>query len=168
MSYLAFRGSELLSRGDLATVAQAIRSATSAEPILVLDAQTSHQVEIDFRSDPVAPTARLCTLRPVSTAPPPPRPPNRPGRPRALRKLIDEARRTHAAADARRAAQDSAYRFLTTLAGNLPGYEEALRALFAQDAAAFTHHTEPWPLALRDHARHLARLASPQQQIAGQ
>jgi hypothetical protein len=74
----------------------------------------------------------------------------------ALRRLVDEARRTHAERDAGRGAQDAAYRFMLALAGNEPGYEEAVRALYAQDRARFDELTSPWPKDVREHARKLA------------
>src|SRR5262249_22609210 len=45
----------------------------------------------------------------------------------ALRKLVEQARR--AGVDDRKARQEAAYRFMASMAGDLPGYEEALRAL---------------------------------------
>ena len=74
----------------------------------------------------------------------------------ALRKLVEEARRVHARRDAIRKAQESAYVFLSALAGNLPGYEEAMRALFAGDSTRFAEHTESWPADVRTHARKIS------------
>ncbi len=76
-----------------------------------------------------------------------------------LRKLVDEARRNRRGADRIRQSQESAYRFMTTIAGNLPGYEEAIRALFARDAARFEETIVAWPGDVRDHARALAAAA---------
>ena len=59
----------------------------------------------------------------------------------ALRKLVDEARRTSGHRDRVRAAQEAAYRFLSAVAGNLPGFEEATRALFHIRPAAL-HRTD--------------------------
>jgi len=47
------------------------------------------------------------------------------------------------------------------LAGDLGGYEDANRALFATDEAAFTRHTQAWPADVRDYARELAARAFP-------
>lgn len=74
----------------------------------------------------------------------------------ALRRLVEEARKARAGADRRRRAQEAAYRFMSAIAGDLPGYEEALRALFAGAADRFHTHTRPWPASLRTYARHLA------------
>ena len=73
-----------------------------------------------------------------------------------LRKLVEEARRTLAGKERRRRAQDSAYRFMTAMAGDLPGYEEACRALFAADSARFASEVVAWPQDVREHARMLA------------
>lgn len=73
-----------------------------------------------------------------------------------LRRLVDNARRESGADDRTRAAREAAYRFLSNVAGNLPGYEEALRALFAGDAARFEAQMAGWPEDVRAYARRLA------------
>lgn len=77
----------------------------------------------------------------------------------ALRKLVEEARRTHEGKDRVRLAQESAYRFMAAIASHLPGFEEASRALFAGDSAGFDVQTQAWPDDLRSHAQGLARQA---------
>jgi hypothetical protein len=74
----------------------------------------------------------------------------------ALRKLVHAAQQASAGADRRRQAQEAAYRFMSAMAGNRPGFEEATRALFAGDAAGFRARTARWPRDVRDHARRLA------------
>ena len=74
----------------------------------------------------------------------------------ALRKLVDEARRTSGDKDRVRAAQEAAYRFMSAMAGNLPGFEEAARALFAYDRNRFGDLIAAWPEDVRDHAMRLA------------
>jgi hypothetical protein len=73
-----------------------------------------------------------------------------------LRRLVDEARRSQGSRDAVRAAQERCYRFLHAIAGNLPGYEDALRALYRADAEAFHGALAEWPQDLREHATALA------------
>jgi uncharacterized protein len=73
-----------------------------------------------------------------------------------LRKLVEEARRATAGETRIRRAREACYRFMNTMAGNEPGFEEALRALFAGDAGRFAALTEEWPVDVRDHARRLA------------
>lgn len=74
----------------------------------------------------------------------------------ALRKLVDEARRISGDRDRVRAAQESAYRFMSAIATNLPGFEEAAQALFAYDRRRFTQTIAPWPNDVRDYAVRLA------------
>jgi hypothetical protein len=45
---------------------------------------------------------------------------------------------------------------MTAIAGNLPGFEEANRALFAGDRRQFQMQVKDWPADLRDHASKLA------------
>ncbi|QKG70282.1 DUF2239 family protein [Erythrobacter mangrovi] len=77
-----------------------------------------------------------------------------------LRKLVDEARRADRG-QAQRSARERAYRFLAAKAGDLPGYEEAIRALFAGDGPGFAARMASWPEGVRDFA---LRLADPQEQ----
>ncbi len=74
----------------------------------------------------------------------------------ALRKLVDEARRVSGDRDRIRAAQEAAYRFMSAIAGNLPGFEEATRSLFAYDRRRFTEFVAKWPEDVRDYAVKLA------------
>jgi len=46
------------------------------------------------------------------------------------------------------------------MAGDLPGYEEAIRALFAHDRGRFEALTEGWPADVREHAGRLAWTAA--------
>lgn len=182
--YIAFDGMQCIAAGGLAQVALEAKRVLDRDlraRVLLFDAQSSEGVEVDFRGseDEVvqriaasgAPEARVAKA------------PGGPGRPKlgvvarevtllprhwewlngqpggasvALRKLVEAARRANDALDRRRLARDSAYRFMTVLAGDLPGYEEAVRALFAGDRARFDALTAPWPADVRDHARRLA------------
>jgi len=74
----------------------------------------------------------------------------------ALRKLVEEARRANGDADRARAARDAAYRFMSVMAGNLAGFEEAARALFADDRRRFVGLVAGWPDDIRDHVVKLA------------
>ena len=74
----------------------------------------------------------------------------------ALRRLVDDARRRDGGQSEQRMAQETAYRFMSAMAGNLPGFEDATRALFANDAARFMQYTETWPIDIRAHAQKLA------------
>jgi hypothetical protein len=74
----------------------------------------------------------------------------------ALRKLVEAARRSSGDLDRSRAARDAAYHFMSAMAGNLPGFEEASRALFADDRRRFVALIAGWPGDIRDHIVKLA------------
>lgn len=73
-----------------------------------------------------------------------------------LRKLVDVARRENAGKDRIRTSQENAYRFMTSIAGDLAGFEEATRALFASNQSRFDELIEPWPGDVRAYATRLA------------
>ncbi len=73
-----------------------------------------------------------------------------------LRKLVDEARRANVERDRQRRASERAYHFMSTMAGDIAGFEEASRALFANDAAKLHQQTEAWPTDVRDYLLYLA------------
>lgn len=79
----------------------------------------------------------------------------------ALRRLVDQARSANSGRDRVRRAQESAYRFMSSMLGDATGFEEATRALFASDRARFEANSESWPPDLRTHARRLASEAFP-------
>ncbi|MFC0217879.1 DUF2239 family protein [Pseudochelatococcus lubricantis] len=72
-----------------------------------------------------------------------------------LRRLVDEAKRNGGSRQ-RRIAQEAAYQFMLGIAGDLPNYDEAARALFADDRKMLEHCVAEWP---GDIATHLIRLA---------
>lgn len=177
ISCTAFSGPRRIAAGDLITVARKVKQVIGHDtqtPVLIFDDATSQPIEIDFRGT-VNDVVRRLT--------PPPRGPGRPklgvvprevtllprhwewlnsqpgGASVALRKLVDEARRTRAERDAARHAEEATYRFMTALAGDEPGYEEAVRALYARDRARFDELTSPWPKDVREHAHKLAAAA---------
>lgn len=78
----------------------------------------------------------------------------------ALRKLVLQAMRAHAAPDALRRARERTYAFMSTMAGDLPGFEEATRALFAGDAARLAAQMAAWPPDVRQLVTTLAQPAA--------
>ncbi len=74
-----------------------------------------------------------------------------------LRKLVLKARRLSEGPDQVRAAQIVCYRFISAIAGNEPGYEEACRALFSVQEDKFHRCLELWPDDVRRHATQLAQ-----------
>ncbi len=63
----------------------------------------------------------------------------------ALRKLVEAARKASEGPDRIRAAREATYRFASAMGGDLPGFEDAMRALFAGDDAGFEARIEAWP-----------------------
>jgi hypothetical protein len=79
----------------------------------------------------------------------------------ALRRLVDAARKISGETDRVRKAREAAYRFISAMAGDREGFEEASRALFAGDQARFRKVIDKWPADIRAHARELmSRTAS--------
>ncbi|MFM0640138.1 DUF2239 family protein [Paraburkholderia metrosideri] len=74
----------------------------------------------------------------------------------ALRKLVEAARLAGEDKGRKRVAQEAVYRFMTALAGNLPDYEDATRALYADDRERFEDIVAAWPEDVRNHTLCLA------------
>lgn len=74
----------------------------------------------------------------------------------ALRKLVEEAKRSTAGREDKRQRQERAYNFMSAMAGDMVNFEESTRALFAGDAHRFAQLTAPWPEDVRDYAISLA------------
>ena len=73
-----------------------------------------------------------------------------------LRRLVEDARKSGGAKQRARAARDAAYAFMHALAGDFPGFEEAIRALYADDRTRFENQVTDWPADVRDYAIRLA------------
>ena len=71
-----------------------------------------------------------------------------------LRKLVEHASCSNH--DRVRRAQEVCYRFMSAMAGDLPGFKEAARALFALDEQGFTALIASWPTDIRYHVSSLA------------
>ncbi len=170
----AFAGQRCIIAGRLGNVIAGIKETHDlGANVLVFDDATALPVELDLRGSlrdaadrlaapaaaPGRPklgvTAREVTLLPrhwewLAEQPG--------GASVALRKLVEEARRSDSKAQVR-AAQTALNRFMSAMAGNLPGFEEAGRALFSGDKAGFERETRGWPDDIRDYARRLAQPA---------
>ena len=88
------------------------------------------------------------------------------GASQALRRLVDEARRSDGGRSRARAAQTAAYTFLSAMAGDLPGFEEAIRALFAGDRDRFAELTRTWPADIGSYALALLQRGVPSDESA--
>lgn len=160
----AFVGHQRLATGTRAEVARAIAAHGGAAHLLVFDDATGRQTDLP-PPDRLAPAPargrprigvvpREVTLLPrhwdwLAAQPG--------GASAALRRLVDAARQADEGATAQRQARDRAYAFLSAIAGDLPGFEDASRALFADDDASFRQRIGGWPQDIRDHALMLLR-----------
>lgn len=187
--YTAFIDDRLLAAGGLLDVCLKAREVLERNAlegqiggaVLVFNNATSRLMDVDLRGSPADVLTRLNVLQGQEQ-------PRGPGRPKlgvvarevtllprhwdwlrdqpggasvALRKLVETARRLNDGKDRVREAQDSTYRFISAMAGDRPGFEEAARALFAGQRSGFEQCTDCWPEGIRDHARALAAAAFP-------
>ncbi|WP_260924017.1 DUF2239 family protein [Novosphingobium sp. 9] len=161
MSVTVFYKDEVIARGDPRSFVDSVRKLELARSsdLLAFDDESGRQVDLDFDPAPVTRPrgrpalgveAREVTLLPrhwewLAAQPG--------GASVTLRKLVEAARREgRSPAECR----DAACRFLTVMAGDRPGYEEAVRALYAGDRENFDALSMLWPRAVADHARLLA------------
>jgi hypothetical protein len=168
----AFEGVRRIASGAPAEVAAGAKAAYDrGSQVLVFDDETGEQVEPDYRGTVEDVLARLT----------PPEAARGPGRPKlgvvarevtllprhwdwlngqpggasvALRKLVEAAARGEP--DRLRRGREVSYRFISAMAGDLPAFEEATRALFAGDGDRFRELIQDWPEDIRDHAQQLA------------
>jgi hypothetical protein len=63
----------------------------------------------------------------------------------ALRRIVDQARKREPGEQRARLAREAVGRVMSAMAGNLPGYEEASRALYAANRARFEDLILHWP-----------------------
>jgi len=161
--YTAFAGDQRIGQGTLAEVAGAVWHVLQQDadrPPLVFDARGA-VVDLDLRGDLAdvvarhSPTdkprrgrpklgvvAREVTLLPrhwdwLATQPG--------GASAALRRMVETASKADGQAHRVRMGRESAYRFMSAMAGDRAGFEEASRALFAGDRNALAQQTATWP-----------------------
>lgn len=181
----AFSGPQRIASGELRHVAMKAKQAFDLHPdrpVLVFDDADGRTVEVPLEL-PAADLLRLLAQPQLAASTDAAPAPRRPGRPKlgvvareitllprhwdwlaaqpggasvALRRLVEDARKVSSGDDRRRAAQEATFRFMQAMAGDLPGFEEASRALFAGDVARFEEHVARWADDVRDHATWLA------------
>jgi hypothetical protein len=184
-TFTAFAGLQRLANGALAEVALAVKHAGAMPaPIAIFDDRTGRPIDLDLRGSDADILRRLPqTAADETPSEPRASEPRGRGRPKlgvvarevtllprhwewlnaqpggasvALRKLVDDARRTSGDKDRMREARDAAYHFMSAIAGNRPNFEEAARALFADDRRRFAELIADWPADIRDHVIALA------------
>jgi hypothetical protein len=177
--FTVFIGSKQLATGPLDKVALIAKKALDRgtnQPVLIYNDSTGRAIDIDSRGSDAEILARL-------SQPAPPSLPRGRGRPKlgvvarevtllprhwqwlstqpggasvAIRKLVETARRANQEIDQRRQRQEAAYHFMSAMAGDLANFEEASRALFADDRTRFGELIVDWPIDVREHAVKLA------------
>lgn len=167
----AFDGGRRIAAGPLREVLAAVMAAPDPGRVLVFADDRAWPLELDLRG------ALAEVLAPLPRADAP----KGPGRPKlgvvarevtllprhwdwlarqpggastTLRRLVEAARRDPLQQAAE--AMEAAYRFLTIVGGDRPGYEEAVRSLTTGDRPGFGAALAGWPGDLRDHAVKLA------------
>jgi len=176
-SFIAFDGCRRLASGNRLDIARALKAAVGAAgPLLAFDLETGVGVDFDLSGSDADLAARYGESESERG----------PGRPRlgvigrevtllprhwdwlerqrggasaALRRLVEAARAADQGATEAAQAKAAAYRLLSAMAGNLPGFEAAARALFADDVATLRRLTAGWPADIV--AAALARLSAP-------
>jgi hypothetical protein len=176
--FTAFCGYSHVTTGDLPTVLTRVRELLRREKsaqVLIFDDRSGKQVDFDLRG----------TLEEVLARVTPPAPRKGPGRPSlgvvsrevsllprhwewlesqparasgTLRRLVDAASREESQSQESRSRRrvDAIGRILWSLAGNLEGFEEASRALYARKWRDFSARIASWPEDLRKHLEWMA------------
>jgi hypothetical protein len=170
-SYTAFVGEAVIASGAIETMLPIVKERFDQDAsalCLIFEDQSGRQVDFDLRGALDDVVARALPARSRSG----------PGRPKlgvvsrevsllprhwdwleeqpngasaALRRLVDEARKREPGEQRARLAREAVGRFMTAMAGNLPGYEEASRALYAGNRARFEELTRSWPHDIREY-----------------
>lgn len=177
-TYSAFAGHRRVGAGTLEEMLRAVKAylETGGEPVLIFDDESGRQVDFDFSgsADDVVTRATAAGTR------------TGPGRPKlgvvsrevsllprhwewleeqpngisaALRRVIDDARKRESGAQRARRIRDAAAKFMWSAGGDLPGFEEAARALYARDYGRLAELTSAWPPDIRAHVEQLATRA---------
>ena len=160
--FVAFDGAHRIAAGAKSDIVRALRhaeAAGAAGPLLAFELRTGAQVDFDLRGDrplreesqaetrgagrpKLGVVAREVTLLPrhwewLGQ--------QRGGASAAIRRLVDAARKADSGATESAGAKAASYQLLSALAGDFPNFEEAARALFADDFEAFRKLVASWP-----------------------
>ena len=183
-TYTAFEGLKILAQGDLSEVVLKVKRKLGKEAnnndILIFSDSTGRSMDFNFQGNESDVLKRLEVFtqeRSSKTESGPGRPKlgvisrevsllprhwewlaNQPmGASAALRQLVEEGIKKSSGGSELKAAQERTYKFMSALAGDLPGYEEALRALYKKDKAVFSDCIQHWPADIKMHTQHLAK-----------
>ena len=186
-TYTVFAGDRLIVSAGLRTIILRTKECLDrgeAGPILIFEDQTGEQIDFDFRGTPDEVLTRLSSHPLLAPGDTPGKSRTGPGRPKlgvvcrevsllprhwdwldqqpggvsgALRKLVEEARKSGRGRELARMARDAAGKFMSVMAGNLPGFEEASRALYAKNQERLEGLIREWPEDIRKHVEGLVK-----------
>lgn len=183
IEYTAFANNRQIANGPRLLVLTAVKQYldSNEERVLIFENDSGRQVDFDFSGslDDVLERERASSAR------------SRPGRPKlgvvgrevsllprhwewleeqpngisaAIRRLVDEARKREPGTQRARRLRNAISRFMWSIAGDLPNYEEAARSLHAEDDARLAELMSVWPGDIRNH---VLRLAAKANELAG-
>jgi hypothetical protein len=183
----AFAGQRHIASGELPEVVRKTKPIVDEgepRPVLIFEDATGAQIEVDFRGTVRQVIERLSRNPSCQSPIPELAQKRRPGRPKlgviarevtllpghwdwldaqpggassALRKLVHEAKKD--GGNKARHSQEAVYQFMTVMAGNLCGFEEALRAFYRKDLNRVNDLIQPWPKDIRCHIKKLVAVA---------
>ncbi len=178
-TFTVFSGTVRIAGGPLSHVLPVLKRRfdhDSGQILLVFDDESGRQVDFDLRGSLDEVIAREL-----------PSPSRGPGRPKlgvvsrevsllprhwewleqqpngisaALRRVVDQARKSEPAKERAKRMRAALSRFLTSMAGDLPRYEDASRALFAGEQQQLEALVERWPKGVREHVVERSRAAA--------
>lgn len=167
MQFAVFSQQRLLCRGSLHEIVPLVhaQAVDPANQLIFIQEESGRTVDLDWRGTPKEVLERSQTqLGPKKAGPGRPKlgvqsreitllprhwawlDAQRGSRSAVLRKLVEREMKGGGAVRV-----DALYGALSTLAGDLPGFEEATRALFALDWEGFAEQCLPWPESLRNY-----------------
>lgn len=199
-TFTAFAGDRCLGSGSVEEAITRVKKHLDrggAEPVLVFEDRTGSTIDFDLRGSAVEAIERL-KEHPLFVEERGAERRAGPGRPKlgvvsrevsllprhwewleaqrggisvTLRSLVEEARKRGQGKDLARKAREAAGKFMWIMAGNLPMFEEASRALYAKDDAKLETPVRRWPADVKRHTLRLvaeaARLEALAQAEAG-
>ena len=173
--YTAFAGAKRVAAGNRDNILAELKhyTDTNDDQVLIFEDMTGKQVDFDFSGslEDVLERGRARAVR------------VRPGRPRlgvvgrevsllprhwewledqpngisaAIRRLVDEARKREPGVQRARRLRDGIARFMWSMGGDLPNFEEATRALYGETDASLEELISSWPEDVRAHVLRLA------------
>lgn len=177
--YTAFAGTRQIASGPRLLVLTAAKQYLDIndQRVLIFEDESGRQVDFDFSGslDDVLERERASSTK------------SRPGRPKlgvvgrevsllprhwewleeqpngisaAIRRLVDEARKREPGAQRARRLRDATSRFMWSMAGDFPNFEETARALHAGDDARVSELTRDWPADVRAHILRMVEKAA--------